>query len=333
MLRFGVIGTSRITEKFLSVTKGIRDFQLTAVYSRDGKRAKEFGEQYGASFFYDDLEEFASSDRFDAVYIASPNCCHCEQTIMMLEHKKHVLCEKPLASNFHEAKKMFAAAHENERVLLEGMRSVFAPEFQKIRRYMKKVGKIRRVRFQYDQYSSRYNAYKQGKIENAFRPELSNGALMDLGCYCIYPMVFLFGLPKNVTGISVCLENGLDGAGTVLLEYEGMIGEASYSKINNSALPSEIQGEEGSLIISHIASTKDLTVRYHNGFKEVVHFDQQDNNMEYEIRAFIDMVQEKKPFEIYERASLHTARVMEEARRKMNLVFPVDHFVEEEKDQ
>jgi hypothetical protein len=161
-------------------------------------------------------------------------------------------------------------------------------------------------------------------VENAFRPELSNGALMDLGCYCIYPMVFLFGVPQKVTGVCARLSNGVDGAGTVLMQYEGMVGEARYSKVNYSVVESEIQGEDASMTITGIASTKDITIRYNNGFKEVVHFEQQDNNMEHEIRAFIDMVNGRRHPEAYETTSKRTAEVMEEARKQMGIHYPAD---------
>lgn len=328
MIRFGIIGTGTITEKFLDVTRGIRKFQLTAVYSRDIEKAMALGKRYGANYFYDDLEEFAKSDAFDAVYIASPNACHCEQTILMLNNKKHVLCEKPLASNVKEVEKMFQAAHDNGVVLLEAMRSAFAPEFPRIRSYFKKLGKIRRVSFNFNQYSSKYNAFQKGKVASSFNPELSGGALMDLGCYCIYPMVFWFGLPKEVTGTSLFLENGVDGAGTVVLNYGDMIAEARYSKITFDTTPCEIQGEKAAMQISHIASTRDMMVRYPNGFKEVVHFDQRDNNMEYEIRAFMEMVRGERPWDVYEKASKNTAIVMEEARKKMGIRFPADDVEE-----
>lgn len=329
MIRFGIIGTSLIAEKFLNVTNGIREFQLTAVYSRNVDKAVAFGQRYGASYFYDDLEAFARSDAFDAVYIASPNHCHCEQTILMLKNKKHVLCEKPLASNVREVEAMFAAAHENGVVLLEAMRSAFAPEFPRIRSYFKKLGPIRRVSFHYNQYSSKYEAFKKGNVANSLDPASSGGALMDLGCYCIYPMVFWFGMPKDVTGTSLFLENGVDGAGTVLLNYGDMIAEARYSKITFDTTPCEIQGEKATMQISHIASTRDMMVRYPNGFKEVVHFDQRDNNMEYEIRAFLEMIRGERKWDVYEKASKNTAIVMEEARKKMGIHFPADDIPEE----
>ncbi len=330
MIRFGIIGTSNITEKFLAVTKGIRKFQLTAVYSRNIDRAMEFGSRYGASHFFDDLEEFAKSDAFDAVYIASPNSCHYEQALLLMKNKKHVLCEKPMASNVRETKEMFRVAHENHVVLLEAMRSAFAPEFPRIRSYFKKLGKIRRLDFHFNQYSSQYNNLKKGIPSNRFLPECSGGALMDLGCYCIYPMVFWFGLPKKVIGSSIFFENGIDAAGTLLLDYGDMIGEARYSKICDDSLPCEIQGEEAVMQISHIASTRDMSVKYPNGFKEVVHFEQQDNNMEYEVRAFMDMVRGDRTWDVYEKASINTAIVMEEARKYMGIHFPADDEASEE---
>lgn len=324
MVRFGVIGTSSIVEKFLGVTRGLRQFELTAVYSRDLDRARNFAARYGAQHSYDDLEEFARSDVFDAVYIASPNSCHCAQTLLMLQHKKHVLCEKPLASNTKEVERMFQAAHENGVILLEAMRSAFAPEFPQIRNYFHKLGKIRRVDFHFNQYSSQYDAYKKGIPSNRFLLEMSGGALMDLGCYGIYPMVFWFGLPRKIMGTSVFMETGADGAGTLLLDYGDMIGEVRYSKMNNDSLPCEIQGEKAVMQISHIASTRDISVKYPNGFKEVVHFEQQENNMEYEVRAFMDMIAGKRSPEIYEKASKNTAFVMEEARKQMGIHFPGD---------
>jgi predicted dehydrogenase len=303
---------------------GIREFSLTAVYSRNLDKAKAFGMAYGAEHYFDDLEEFAKSDTFDAVYIASPNCFHHDQAILLMKNKKHVLCEKPLASNVREVEEMFETAHDNQVVLLEAMRSIFAPEFHTLRSYIQKVGTIRRVSFCFNQQSSRYNSFKKGIVENAFRPELSNGALMDLGCYCIYPMVFLFGVPQKVTGVCARLSNGVDGAGTVLMQYEGMVGEARYSKVNYSVVESEIQGEDASMTITGIASTKDITIRYNNGFKEVVHFEQQDNNMEHEIRAFIDMVNGRRHPEAYETTSKRTAEVMEEARKQMGIHYPAD---------
>lgn len=99
MIRFGMIGTGKIAEKFWQANRYGKDFELTAVYSRTLERARQFGFQKGQLQYFDDLEAFANSDCIDAVYVASPNCCHYEQVMTLLKAGKHVLCEKPMASN------------------------------------------------------------------------------------------------------------------------------------------------------------------------------------------------------------------------------------------
>ncbi|MCY8556686.1 Gfo/Idh/MocA family protein, partial [Bacillus haynesii] len=73
MIRFGVVGTNWITDRFLDAARLIEDFQLTAVYSRSGERGREFAQKYGAKAVFTDIGEMAESDVIDAVYIASPN--------------------------------------------------------------------------------------------------------------------------------------------------------------------------------------------------------------------------------------------------------------------
>ena len=70
-----------------------------AVYSRTEERANEFADKYQIPYRFSDLESMAKSDQIDAVYIASPNSFHAEQAILCMENGKHVLCEKPMASN------------------------------------------------------------------------------------------------------------------------------------------------------------------------------------------------------------------------------------------
>lgn len=289
MIRFGMIGTGKIAEKFWQANRYGKDFELTAVYSRTLERARQFGFQKGQLQYFDDLEAFANSDCIDAVYVASPNCCHYEQVMTLLKAGKHVLCEKPMASNLEQAQEMFAEAEKQNLILLEGMRSIYAPSFQKMIPYMETLGTIRRATLQYCQYSSRYDNYKRGIVENAFKPELSNGALMDIGVYVVSCMIRLFGAPKSIKASGVKLHNGVDGAGTILMEYPDMIGEAIYSKITDSAMPSQIQGEDASMLIQEIENVKDLRI-VRKGVVQSIHFEQSDNILNYETQEFIKMI-------------------------------------------
>lgn len=323
MVRFGFIGTGKIAESFYQANRFINGFALTAVYSRTLEKAKEFGQRKGVLAYYNDLEAFAKSDAFDAVYIASPNCCHHDQAIRMMRAGKHVLCEKPIASNYAEAEEMFQVAKEEGVILMEGMRSIYTPGFQKMTEYMETLGKIRRATIQYCQYSSRYDNFKRGIVENAFKPELSNGALMDIGVYTVACMIRLFGAPKSIKAAGVRLSNGVDGEGTILMEYEDMIGEAIYSKITNAAMPSQILGEDGVMQVTEMENVKDLHIK-RKTVAQTIHFEQSDNILNYETAAFIKMVKTGTGWETARDITLETMKVLDEARRQMGIVFPAD---------
>ena len=263
-------------------------------------------------------------------FMASPNCCHYEQVMTLLKAGKHVLCEKPMASNLKEAQEMFAEAEKQNLILLEGMRSIYAPSFQKMITYMETLGTIRRATLQYCQYSSRYDNYKRGIVENAFKPELSNGALMDIGVYVVSCMIRLFGAPKAIKASGIKLHNGVDGAGTILMEYPDMIGEAIYSKITDSAMPSQIQGEDASMLVQEIENVKDLRI-VRKGVVQSIHFEQSDNILNYETQEFIKMIKTGMGWEKSKEITLETMKVLDEARKQLHIVFPADKKPKEKK--
>ena len=326
MIRFGVIGTNFITDWFIYGGSLHKDFKVTAVYSRTYDKGKAFANKHSIENVFTDLNAMANSDLIDAVYIASPNSLHMSQAVLFLKNKKHVLCEKPIASNSKELKTMIEAAKDNNVLLMEALKSSFLPNFKAIEDNIYKIGKIRRYFASFCQYSSRYDKYKEGTILNAFNPEFSNGALMDIGIYCIYPMLKLFGKPQSLKATGILLDSGVDGEGCVLANYEDMDGIIMYSKIANSYLPCEIQGENGSIIIDSISNIKSVKIHYKNGDIEDISRHQVDKNMFYEIDEFISLINTSKNESAINSMSLSliVSEVMEEVRKDIGLKFPAD---------
>ena len=326
MIRFGIIGTNTITTKFIEDSRTLPDFSLTAVYSRTKDRAKEFASKYKVDTTFTDLEHMAKSDVIDAVYIASPNSFHADQAILFMKHGKHVLCEKPIASHTKEVETMIQTAKKHNVVLMEALKSTLLPNFQTIQNNIHKIGKVRRYFASFCQYSSRYDAYKEGTTLNAFNPALSNGALMDIGVYCIYPMVVLFGAPSHVQANAYLLDSGVDGEGSLLLKYAERDAIIMYSKITNSYVPSEIQGENGSIIIDKISSPTKIEIRYHDGQVEDITTPQSNKTMSYETKEFIRLIQQNQLESTVNShtSSMITTKIMEEARKQIDLVFPAD---------
>ena len=154
MIRFAVIGTNWITRQFVEAAHESGKYKLTAVYSRSLEQAQHFANDFSVEHLFTSLEAMAESDAIDAVYIASPNALHFSQTQLFLSHKIHVICEKPLASNLAEVDAAIACARENQVVLFEAFKTACLPNFHLLRQALPKVGKLRKVFFNYCQYSS-----------------------------------------------------------------------------------------------------------------------------------------------------------------------------------
>ncbi len=328
MIRFATIGTNFVTEWFLEAAKACPELVYAAVYSRSVDTAKAFAMKHGASAIHTDLAALAADPGIDAVYIASPTCCHFEQAARMLAHGKHVLCEKPITSNSRELAELLKIATTHRAVLLEAMRSAFDPGFQAIREHLPRLGTVRRATFQYCQYSSRYDKFKAGIVENAFNPAFSNGALMDIGVYCVHPLVRLFGRPDRIYADAVKLSNHLDGAGTIFAGYDcGMQAELLYSKITDGKLPSQIQGEAGSMVIGEIANPRNVTIYPRKGEPErlAIEAPATSTNMVYEVLEWVRLIQADDGETQHHSLSLLALEVMDEARRQTGIRFPADN--------
>ena len=94
-IRVGIIGRNFVVDWMLAAMEQVPELRPAAIYSRNEKTGREFAEKYHLDAVFTDLESFAASDAFDAAYIASPNICHFDQAMCLLQHGKHVLLEKP----------------------------------------------------------------------------------------------------------------------------------------------------------------------------------------------------------------------------------------------
>lgn len=336
-IRFGVIGTNFITDWVIAGAKQDERFELVAVCSRTQERANEFAAKYDIPYTFTSLEEMAASPLIDAVYIATPNYLHASQSILCMKHGKHVLCEKPMASNAYEVKQMIAASRQYGVTLMEAMKPTLTPNFRVLREALPKAGVIRRYFASYCQYSSRYDKFKEGIVLNAFKPELSNGAMMDIGVYTVYPMVVLFGRPNKISASGVVLSTGTDGQGAVNFEYEGMNATVLYSKIANSSLPTEIEGEDGNFMLDKINQINWVTWQARpvassgkgplTPVEDISAVTDKDEYY-YEVAEFINLVQAGKlESEVNSHEnSLITIEIIDEVRRQLGVSFLADHI-------
>lgn len=298
-MNFAVIGTNFISDNFCNAQKCVNGTKTLAVYSRTKARGEEFAEKHGIERVYSDLSEMLSDKEIDSVYVASPIFAHAEQSIRAMEAGKQVLCEKMMAATLDEFYAMKAASEKYGRVLLEAMRPAHDPLINIVRENLPKIGKVRRASLEFCQYSSRYDKFKAGIVENAFEPKIKNSALSDIGIYPLYLALDLFGEPCEIGCRSVFLENGFEGEGVLTLGYPDKLVTVTYSKIFGGALPSVIEGEDGAIIINKISAPTEISLRLRGKEPKIIGRADTEENMQYEIAAFRDMCEGKldhKPY-------------------------------------
>lgn len=289
IMKYAVIGTSWITKAFIDAAKTVDGMELVAVYSRTAEKARGFAEEMGAECIYTDLEEFAKSNLFDAVYVASPNSLHFGQSKLMLEAGKHVICEKPAAVRPEEIEELIQLARSKKLVYMEAIMFLHTPWLTMLKEAISKIGRVFSADLNFSQLSSKYGLYKSGMNPNIFNPEFCTGCLMDIGVYNVYTALELFGTPMSLKAKASLLETGIDACGSSIFDYADKLVTLTYSKTGQSHAPSQIFGDKGTVLIDSISQLEGIRVVYSDGTKETVTGElSRTEIMACEARAFRD---------------------------------------------
>lgn len=328
---FATVGRGKIVSSFLSAASYFENFNLEAVYSRSYENGKVFAEKYGCRKVYTDISDIAEDKNINCVYIASPNSFHAEQTIALLKAKKHVLCEKPLATNAREAEEMIKTARENGVLLMEAYKTFLVPNLYQVKEHLHKIGKIRNVVFSLCKYSTRYDAHKAGENVNTFKASFGGGAMADIGVYPFYPLLILFGIPKRTLSMSLPIETGeekfpyCDGVTSAIFDYGTFIATINVSKISFGYNYSEIQGEEGTIRFDNINDPTLMEI-VKDGKTELFRLPQKEYNMCYELEEFMSCVENEilDPLTFPNFLSLEGLKIIDEIRKNSGIVYPSD---------
>ena len=321
-MRYATIGTSWITESFISAAKTVPGITLAASYSRDEQRAAAFAAKNGAEKFYTDLEKLAADPEIDSVYIASPNRFHYEQSRKMLLTGKNVLCEKPAATTEEQIRELIALAEERGLIYSEAIMSIHTPAFTAVKDALGRIGEVRSAHIDYCQLSSKYPAYLAGKNPNIFNPEMHAGCLMDIGVYNLYLAAALFGMPEKIYSSAVFLDSGADSNGAAIFVYPSLNVSLTYSKTGQNYAPSEIIGDTGTIGIQAVSQLTGCRLITKTG-EELLAADDisRDEVMSGEAAYFKRMTDTKEysdPEYIFSKNTALTVRQMCDIIRKQN---------------
>lgn len=218
-LSWGILGTGNIARQFASGLAGASLSSLIAVGSRTKASADSFASRFkiSAEQAYPTYQQLLDDPQVQAVYISLPNAMHHEWTLKALAANKHVLCEKPLATDATQAREMFAAAKDADRLLVEAFMYRTHPLTHKVLREINNgtIGQVRLIRSSF--------CYQSTNLQNIrFSKPLAGGGLMDVGCYCIDFARLITGQePIEIKATGILCETGVDDLLSGTLVFPG----------------------------------------------------------------------------------------------------------------
>ena len=326
-MRLGIIGSGMIVNDFLEIIPYLDGIELRGIYGRkssEEKLNKLKNENNIKEIFYD-YEELLKSD-IDTVYIALPNNLHFEFSKKALEANKNVIVEKPITSNYKEAKILSDLARERKLFIFEAITTEYLPNYLKIKELLPKLGDIKIVQCNYSQYSSRYNSFKEGKVLPAFDPAFSGGALMDINIYNIHYVVGLFGKPKNIEYYPN-IERGIDTSGVLMLDYNKFKCVCVGAKDCKAPIANNIQGNNGCIYVDKpVNRCENFKIIMNDGTTTLFNENKYNNRMISEFIEFTNIIHNKDLDRCYKMLdhSLIVREVQTIARKKAGIVFQSD---------
>ncbi len=284
-VRYALIGFGRFCQnRLLRAFSQIENSRIVALYKSDESAALQAAREHGIARGYGKLQELLADPEVEAVYITSANADHEGQAIAAAQAGKHVLCEKPMATNAEACRKMIEAGSRAGVKLMVAQTLRFSPVVLQVRRWIHegKVGRLigGRALFTYEAGKSPRTWLNDARLAGG-------GALMDIGVHCIDTLRFLLGEVVTVRGLSVPPhdENPIERTAEVSLAFaSGAVGEVfcSFESPYRSCL--EITGElgfisaepfslpwaEARLSMATLSEKQELTVNTGNTFGALI---------------------------------------------------------------
>ena len=326
-MKLGIVGSGMIVQEFLPSLVQLEGLEIVGMQGTKKSigKVEEICVKYGIPRFTDDFNKLCEFG-IDTVYIAVPNFLHFEYCKKALEKGLNVIVEKPMTTNYRQAKELSDLAKEKKLFLFEAITTLYFENYKKIKDWIGKIGDVKLVQSQYSQYSSRYDAFKRGEILPVFDPEKAGGALMDLGLYNLHYVLGLFGKPENVKYYAN-IEQNIDTSGVLMIEYKNFNAMCVCAKDSEGKRIGVIQGSEGKIISEEAPSlVGKVTLKMYDGTKESFDDGFSKDRVVPEFKAFIRALNENDLEFCYRQLekSLLVSEVQTKARLEAGIKFPQD---------
>lgn len=291
IIKWGIIGLGKIANKFAQDISTVKGAKLHAVASRSLEKAESFAQQHTARLAYDSYVDLAKNPNIDAVYIATPHSFHKEHTILCLQHKKAVLCEKPFAMNLLEVEEMIAVAKSNNVLLMEALWTYFLPHYQFALKELqsKKFGNITKVEADFGFQPM------MDLRSRVFKKSLGGGSLLDIGIYPIFAALSTLGIPKDVEAKATFFDNGVDSSTNMIFNYDqGVKAFLKSTLLEKTPTEAIFHCEKGIIKINSRFQEPTTVSLIFEGKEEIIDFGYTTNGYSFEIIHFNELLRTNK---------------------------------------
>ncbi|XP_055685610.1 trans-1,2-dihydrobenzene-1,2-diol dehydrogenase-like [Lutzomyia longipalpis] len=245
-LKWGIVTTGLIAHDFVNAVSTLpaNEHEVVAVAAREKSKAEEFAKTHGIPRAYEGYEAVAKDPEVEVVYVATLNTTHYAVAMQMLEHGKHVLCEKPLCMNEKEARKLITFAESKKLFIMEAIWSRFFPSYQYLKRQIDAgtLGEIKEVNVTFGFHLD---------SDRVQQKKLGGGTILDLGVYTIQVSQWAFREPpKEIKATGNLNDDGVDIEMKAELIYSNGVAKIQTSatkKLKNEAV---IIGTKGQITLN-----------------------------------------------------------------------------------
>jgi predicted dehydrogenase len=255
-LRWGIAAPGEIAADFVHTLQRHTTQRVDAVASRSLGRAEAFGERFGIPMRYGSYDELADSD-IDVVYVAAIHPAHAEIALRAIEGRKHVLVEKPMATNASDAERIADAATRAGVLAMEAMWTRYTPTYVELARQID-AGALGDIRMA--SVSVGWRAEREAAAR-LWDPESAGGVTLDMGVYGFWFAQYAIGRPTSVRAIGQMV-GGVDAQVVVALGAgDGRLASVSSTMTGSTGGRGEIVGTEATAhILDHVVFAGGLEI-------------------------------------------------------------------------
>ena len=289
-IRWGIIGLGKIANKFATDLMTLKNIELIAVASRNQQNADDFAQKFNAKKAYNSYLDLAKDNEVDAVYIATPHSFHKEHTLLCLQNKKAVLCEKPFAMNLQEVTEMISVAKENNVLLMEALWTYFLPQYAYLLEVIetKKFGKLKNVAADFG-FKAIYDLESR-----LFKKEVGGGSLLDIGIYPIFAALSTLGKPDLIDANATFFENGVDASCEMIFHYKGAKATLKSSLIEETKTTAIFTFEKAIVKLDRQFHAPSSVTIFENKKEKKIDFNCKTFGYNFEIEHFNTLLREGK---------------------------------------